>query len=198
MGEGLYIAPEHAHLASFAVALVVLVHGLLTRARKRTIGARIFGVIYGAWVISMTLLPVILGPAGEAPGLGPYWHRSVNLIPGATITLYLESDLGRVAWANLLGNLFLLLPFGALGPWAWRRLDSWKRVLGGGLSISIGIELLQFARRFFDTTGFERSVDIDDVLLNTLGALLGYALYRIGHAIVHRRGRVAHRAATKS
>jgi glycopeptide antibiotics resistance protein len=185
MDRGLYIGSEHALLASLGIALILVLHGLITRARKRTIAARVFGVVYGAWVISMTLLPMMLGPAGDAPGLDPYWQNSVNLVPGETIRLYLESDLGPIAWQNLLGNLLLLLPFGALGPWAWRRLNSWKRVLGFGLAVSVGIEFLQFARRFVDTYGIGRSVDIDDVLLNTLGALLGYLMYRIGHAIVH-------------
>lgn len=181
--SGRYIDSFEAFVVAVVLGLVVVVHGRLTGARRRTIASRLFGVLYGSWVVSMTLLPFAPGPLGSGAGLDPYWRNSVNLVPGETIELYLTSNLGGVALQNLLGNLLLLVPFGALGPLAWRKLDRWSRVIGAGLSISVSIEVLQFAKRFFDMTGMTRSVDIDDVLLNTAGVVIGYAVYRIVHAI---------------
>jgi glycopeptide antibiotics resistance protein len=180
-------------LAAFIVAVIIgvifVVHGWLTGARRRTIISRLFGVVYASWVVSMTLLPFALGPLGSGAGLDEYWRNSVNLVPGETIELYLTSNLGCVALKNLFGNLLLLVPLGALGPLAWRKLDQWGRIIGAGLSISVSIEVLQFAKRFFDMTGMTRSVDIDDVLLNTAGAAIGYAVYRIVRAIGRLFGR---------
>jgi len=178
-GTDLYIHSGTAFVVAAALGAVLAVHGWLTGAARRTIVSRLFGVFYAAWVISMTLLPVQLGPPGSGVGLDPYWRHSVNLVPFKTVQLYLESDLGTIAWANLLGNLLLLVPFGALGPVAWRKLDRFGRVLGAGLGISLAIEALQFAKRFIDMLGMTRSVDIDDVILNVAGVVLGFGLYRL-------------------
>ncbi|MHB8049644.1 MAG: VanZ family protein [Coriobacteriia bacterium] len=182
-GSGVSIDSLAAFAVAVALGVIFVVRGWLTGARRRTIISRLFGVVYASWVVSMTLLPVVLGPFGSGAGLDEYWRNSVNLVPGETIELYLTSSLGRVAWENLLGNLLLLVPLGALGPLAWRKLDKWGRIIGAGLSISVSIEVLQFAKRFFDMTGMTRSVDIDDVLLNTAGVAIGYAAYRVGRAI---------------
>lgn len=178
-GSQLYIHSGSAYLGAAALGAVLAIHGWLTGAARRTILSRLIGVFYAAWVISMTLLPIELGPPGSGVGLDPYWQDSVNLVPFATVQLYLESNLGAIAWANLLGNLLLLVPFGALGPVAWRKLDRLGRILGVGLGISVAIEMLQFAKRFVDVLGMTRSVDIDDVILNVAGVLIGYVLYRL-------------------
>ena len=191
-GEGIYIDSLAAFIAAVVLGAIFVVHGWLTGARRRTIASRVFGVVYASWVVSMTLLPFAPGPLGSGAGLDPYWRNSVNLVPGETIELYLNSNLGGVALQNLLGNLLLLVPFGALGALAWRKLDRWSTIIGAGLSISLSIEVLQFAKRFFDMTGMTRSVDIDDVILNTAGAAIGYAAYRIVRGIGRlfgRRGR---------
>lgn len=182
-GSGVYIDDFAAFVVAVVIGVILVVHGWLTGARRRTIASRVFGVVYASWVVSMTLLPVHLGPFGSGVGLDEYWRTSVNLVPGETIELYLTSSLGRVAWENLLGNLLLLVPLGALGPIAWRKLDQWGRIIGAGLSISVTIEVLQFAKRFFDMTRMTRSVDIDDVLLNTAGVAIGYLAYRVVRAI---------------
>lgn len=190
-GAGLYIDDFAAFVVALGVGGLLVVHGWLTGARKRTILSRLFGVVYAAWVVSMTLLPFAPGPLGSGAGLDPYWRNSVNLVPGETIELYLSSNLGRVAWQNLFGNLLLLVPLGALGPLAWRKLDCWKRVIGAGLSISVSIELLQFAKRFFDMTGMTRSVDIDDVILNTAGVALGYCAFLLVRGVGRLLGRAS-------
>ncbi len=178
-GSGPYIHSGTAFLAALALGALLVIHGWLTHAPRRAIVSRLFGVFYAAWVVSMTLLPLQPGPPGSGVGLDPYWRHSVNLVPFETIRLYLKSDLGRIAWANVLGNLLLLVPLGALGPVAWRKLDHWGRILGAGLAMSVGIEALQFAKRFIDVLGQTRSVDIDDVLLNVAGVLIGFIGYRL-------------------
>ena len=110
-GTQIYIHSGTALLVAAALGAVLAIHGWLTGAARRTILSRLFGVFYAAWVVSMTLLPIALGPPGSGVGLDPYWRNSVNLVPFRTVQLYLQSDLGTIAWANLLGNLLLLVPF---------------------------------------------------------------------------------------
>ena len=76
---------------------------------------------------------------------------------------------------NTLGNIALFLPLGILLPLLFARLRSLLRVLTIAFCLSLSIETIQFFSRFI---GSLRAVDIDDVLLNTLGACLGFAIYR--------------------
>jgi glycopeptide antibiotics resistance protein len=71
---------------------------------------------------------------------------------------------------NLLGNLALLLPLGLLGPIAIPALDRWWRIALLAVLVSTAIELTQLLVP-------DRSADIDDVIVNVAGALLGYALF---------------------
>ncbi len=68
-------------------------------------------------------------------------------------------------------NILLFLPFGLLSPWFCDRMASWKKVLEGGFSLSLLIEVSQLLNN--------RSTDVDDLILNTLGALMGWGLYRL-------------------
>jgi glycopeptide antibiotics resistance protein len=90
-----------------------------------------------------------------------------NLIPFRTLAIYWR-NLGSEFWMrNLFGNLALLLPLGLLGPIALPAMDRWWRVALLALLVSAAIELTQLAVP-------DRSADIDDVIVNVAGALIGY------------------------
>ena len=69
-------------------------------------------------------------------------------------------------------NLALFFPLGILLPLVWRRLRFWRAILIV-IALSISIELVQY---FSSAWGSYRSADINDVILNVLGACLGLAL----------------------
>ena len=92
-----------------------------------------------------------------------------NAIPFTTIRIYLD-NLDSAFWiSQAVGNVLLLLPLGLFGPIALPWLDRWWRVVLVAALISIVIELAQL---FVP----DRSADVDDVMLNVIGALLGYWL----------------------
>ncbi|MFD6248377.1 VanZ family protein [Streptomyces roseolus] len=107
-----------------------------------------------------------------------------NLTPGRSIEAYL----GRPAFVDTVkqlgGNVLLGVPFGILLPLLSRRARGFLRVALLTAATMLLVELVQGAL----VTG--RAFDVDDVLLNTTGALLGYALVgrRLGRA-VHPRTR---------
>ena len=76
---------------------------------------------------------------------------------------------------NTFGNIALFVPLGILLPLLSTRFLSLKRILLLALCMSLTIETIQFFLRF---VGNPRAVDIDDVILNTLGACVGFALNR--------------------
>jgi len=124
------------------------------------------GVVLGVWVAGGLLLTLM--PAHPAPGQ----IVEHNFIPLHTIGIYL-ANLDSGYWVRqMAGNLFLLLPVGLLGPIVLPWMDRWLRVVVASLALSTAIELAQLWIP-------DRSADVDDVLLNVVGALLGYAILSV-------------------
>jgi len=69
---------------------------------------------------------------------------------------------------NIVGNILVFVPIGFFACLLWRK-PSFLKALLSGLLTSLVIELAQFP--------LERGTDIDDLWLNTLGALLGWVIY---------------------
>lgn len=75
-------------------------------------------------------------------------------------------------------NVVLFLPLGFLLPVIWPCMRSLGRVALSGLSVSLLIELSQLLN--------PRSSDVDDLLMNTLGAVLGYLAFRVLAGLLRR------------
>lgn len=112
----------------------------------------------------------------------PYWEQiqsNVNLTPLHTIRLYLRlltnparPHLVRLAVINLFGNVLMFIPLGFFLPRLFTKLRKlWKTLLVTALVITF-VELTQLLM-------LVGTCDIDDLLLNVIGAALGYGLYRL-------------------
>ena len=101
----------------------------------------------------------------------------VNFLP---IVYLLDYEIRREALINVIGNTAMFIPIGILWPAVFRKLDSHRKVIAAGVGFSLLIEILQLP--FFD-----RVTDIDDLLLNSLGFLTGYALYLLGKWLFRKR-----------
>jgi glycopeptide antibiotics resistance protein len=124
------------------------------------------GLLLALWLIGGLWLT--LQPGHPLPGQ----VVDDNLVPFHTLAIYFR-NFGSWFWMrNLFGNIFLLLPLGLLGPIALPVLRRWWLVLPLALLISASIELAQHSIP-------DRSADIDDVIVNVAGALIGYAAFRI-------------------
>ena len=73
---------------------------------------------------------------------------------------------------NARGNVMLFFPLGILLPLVWPRLRLW-RGMQIAIALSVGIELLQYLSSAW---GSYRAADVNDVILNVVGAGLGLAL----------------------
>ena len=71
---------------------------------------------------------------------------------------------------NIFGNILMFVPTGILLPVLYKRLDNFLKVAGTGFLISLAIEICQLP--FADRTS-----DVDDLILNTLGVVSGYVLF---------------------
>ena len=91
----------------------------------------------------------------------------INWIPFVNLLDYPEK---RDILLNLIGNTAMFIPLGIVWPSVFRQLNTHKKVVAAGVGCSLLIELLQLP--FYD-----RVTDVDDLLLNALGFLVGYGLF---------------------
>lgn len=69
------------------------------------------------------------------------------------------------------------MPLGFLAPILWDKYKKFKSTVLLGFSISASIELLQLIESLFSGVG--RITDIDDVICNVIGSIVGYCIYKI-------------------
>lgn len=126
------------------------------------------------------MLWLLFDRPGYDPAL-PYWEQvaaQLNLVPFRTLRLFaslLDSGIRshiRMAVINLGGNIIMFIPLGFLLPKVFPKLASLPRVLLTTSGIIAAVEILQL----FTLVG---SCDIDDLILNVLGAALGYCLHKL-------------------
>jgi glycopeptide antibiotics resistance protein len=142
-----------------------------------------FMVAFAVVLARLTLQP---SPASEA-----LTHS--NLTPGSSLRAYLDQPELRDAVKQIGGNILLGVPFGVLVPVVAPRTRGILRVLLLTATVMLLVEFAQGAL----VTG--RAFDIDDVILNTTGALIGYLLLgrrlsRAVHARRPRRGRAGEKS----
>lgn len=112
----------------------------------------------------------------------PFWEHfgtHVNLVPLHTIRSFLRllttgrESLVRIAAVNLAGNVVLFVPLGFLLPQVLPGMGKFWRTLLLSAGMICMVEILQLLFRV-------GSCDIDDLILNLLGASLGYGIFAIG------------------
>lgn len=136
-----------------------------------------------AWLLWMTLRPsreisvpgVRMGTPASEINLRPFNHKA-RAIKSLLTSDYPSARRSARAYlfVDVFGNIAVFVPLGAalgiatapLGPRRRFKARWWLRILGVGLLLSLGIELFQLAIP-------SRATDVDDVILNTLGAVLG-------------------------
>jgi glycopeptide antibiotics resistance protein len=95
-----------------------------------------------------------------------------NFIPFKTIIQYLHADKGvLIAAINILGNIFLLVPFGFLVAASFSNI-TWLKKITLAFTVGFLIEGMQVVLHI-------GIFDIDDVILNGMGVIVGYWKYGV-------------------
>ncbi len=112
---------------------------------------------------------------------GNYWQQigmHMSLVPFRTIRQYLRALIQNpnpyeapAVFINLIGNIAVFVPLGLLTPYLWKKLETFNRFLLYIVVLILAIELVQL----FTLRGI---CDIDDLILNVLGACIGFAILR--------------------
>ena len=101
-----------------------------------------------------------------------FFSRESGVRQGMDLELFSTWGINERNNAYVVENVLLFIPYGFLSPWAFKRLRGIFRRGAVGFLTSLGIEFLQLATR----RGY---FQIDDILTNTLGTIIGYLLFLI-------------------
>ncbi|MCL2110391.1 VanZ family protein [Microgenomates group bacterium] len=108
----------------------------------------------------------------QVTGMGTVWiiGRYPELIRQGEISLIPFRDYHSVMASRMpyILNIFMTIPLGFLLPLIWQEFRSLRKIALTGFCLSLAIELSQLLNH--------RATTIDDLLMNTLGAMIGYLI----------------------
>ncbi len=103
-----------------------------------------------------------------------------NFTPFKTISINMQNLSGWHDLSNLVGNIVAFIPFGIfLVLLSKNKGMSFKGVFALTFGLSLSLECLQVVL----TLG---SFDVDDLILNTSGGLLGYCVFKLYHKVYRK------------
>lgn len=169
-----------AHLERLFVTLMVATPVyLLLRMPWRRKGSREWAL--GTFWVIMISVGVLLFSGGHLPGSQPSAANlfeaaserissgiGINFVPFKTIRGYFAVH-GDSFYSNVAGNIVLFVPLGFGLPLLWRRMHNF--ILLNLVMLAVPV-LVEFVQLFIG-----RSVDVDDVILNFIGGVIGALAY---------------------
>lgn len=155
-----------AIVAWFVIGGIAFTVWRLRRGDRFTVLRLLSGIaasVYFAALIALTFLPLRL----EASEYEKPWWIWVNVVPFQDIV---DDPVGLTL------NVALFVPLGLLAP-LFLRTSTWLRAALLGILVSLSIEIVQFVGDV--TVDLGRVADIDDLITNVLGTVIGYLVLRL-------------------
>ena len=146
-------------------AVLYALFGLITRKRfpvpMRTHVLRYVFLTYLVCLLLLTLSPQAASTSDVKS----------NFVPFFSVIYALKSGFQTAQYLVIL-NILLFVPMGIFLPCVFRKADRFYRTVLTAFAVTLFIELVQVLLP-------GRAFDIDDILMNTLGAAIGYALFTL-------------------
>lgn len=186
-----YIADMLRYIIVFSPVILIIRFLYLKKSRRKVnFKNEIIILLFCMYIIglaSQTILPnITIGIVSETGEMifEVNWRNSisqVNFIPFRTLSDQLlfnntnTYDL-KISLLNISANLFLFSPIGFFVPFLWNKFNSIKCIFFIGLSLTTCIECIQYL--------IGRSTDIDDIILNVSGIMIGYIVFKISKRLI--------------
>lgn len=180
------VGGEAAAMLTVVVATAWCAARLMRGLDRRRVSLESSLILYFGAVVTVTLFPVAVGFGRGEVGL--------NIVPTRSLLSIAAVGPGQIT-RQILGNMLMFVPFGLLAPALWARGRSWCRMIALAVFVSVGIELTQYVQVVIGLARW-RAVDVDDVLLNVTGALVGYAAWLVARALTNKRFNPTRRSAS--
>ena len=176
------VIPFYAMIIAITVMWITI--RLIAALKNQSVDFKREALLFAAavWltiILRFTFFPIY--PINGATGVlvvntDKLYPFQTNLIP--FVNLFGKYD----GWPlNLIGNILLFIPVGLICPLCFKKLDTIPKATLAGMGLSLMIELLQLLC-------LDRTTDVDDLMLNTLGTLIGaILLFLLNKSIRHNR-----------
>ena len=178
-------------IGGFAIPIVIIIITMIIEIKKakdpkekskiRDFGLRTLFIIYCILLITILFLNNEYRMNGfQGININTFSREhfeTINIIPFSTIIGYIygllfEDVSTSIVIVNLVTNLLLFAPMGFLIPLLFKnRITNIKQFIILIIILSLFVEILQFIT-------YSGSTDIDDIILNTIGAIIIYALMK--------------------
>lgn len=155
MSYMMIVARELLAAALVLLPVFLLLLGMYFRSLKRTVHCAAF-TLYLCGVYILVGLPTVM--------LIPYlrFDPNINWIP------FSDWEEGKVMFCL---NIALFVPLGVFLPLLWRKFWAFLPTVCTGFGLSLLIELVQLF--------CGRATDVDDLIANTAGTIIGYVIAQI-------------------
>lgn len=165
-------------------------HSLFTEDKEAEKTRRILRFLFVAYLLLVIKLIVFKYPMAQLKEIADTWEKGVilegldtaNFTLFKTIKMYIRYYERLNSFENLFGNLLIFVPYGFLLPFVHRDSKYFPVLLINVFCFVCGIEIFQLFSAF-------GAFDVDDILLNCMGAVLGYLLFLIYYLPKSRRHR---------
>ena len=178
-------------IGGFAIPIVIIIITMIIEIKKakdpkekskiRDFGLRTLFIIYCMLLITILFLNNEYRMNGfQGININTFSREhfeTINMIPFSTIIGYIygllfEDVSTSIVIVNLVTNLLLFAPMGFFIPLLFKnRITNIKQFIILIIILSLFVEILQFIT-------YSGSTDIDDIILNTIGAIIIYALMK--------------------
>ena len=146
---------------------------------------KLFFAVYILFVIKVIIFKY---PMEELRAIADTWQKDVileglgtaNFMPFRTIKMYIDYAYKLNSVENLAGNLLVFVPLGFFLPLMSEELQRFSEVFLNVFTFVLGIEVFQLFSAF-------GAFDVDDILLNCLGATIGFGCYKAAAAFYRKK-----------
>lgn len=137
-------------------------------------------VLFCLYLVLLTYFLFFAEEMGRSPDMRAEYAYNLVLFKEIRRFIMYRDILGwRAVIMNIAGNMVAFMPFGFFLPEIWDQVNRWYTTTLLGFVFSLFIETTQLISRV-------GSFDVDDLLLNTLGALAGYIAFRLAKGVWYK------------
>lgn len=137
-------------------------------------------LVFFIYLLIVIKLIIFKYPWSQMKAIADSWEKSVilegldtaNFTLFKTIRMYIDYSYKLNSFENLVGNIVVFIPFGFLFPYVIKGGRNFLVMLFHAFLLVLGIEVFQLFSAF-------GAFDVDDILLNCFGAVMGYLFYLI-------------------
>lgn len=153
------------------------------RSGKSTVTVTM-AVLTAVYAIIMIYLMFFRSRGGFDGSFAEYAEYHVKLIPFETTMHYLRRLAAgtinpKIAVTNVFGNIVMFIPLGVIIPFFMKNARRWYKTALSSATVMLAVETAQLI-------SMRGTFDVDDIILNTLGAVIGYVVFTVGNRTAER------------